>query len=616
MKDTKNLRLTALVCALALTSSLSATMLDESAVAKRVQTENVRMEKVRAAYPAFFASAYQQFPEIPAGVLEAIAYSKTRWNPVVPDTNGHADSGHMAKAFGVMALFDGATGFQNQIRDAAQLLGVSEHQVKFDTETNIRAQAALLARDMRGAGLKRASTPEQLSQVLALSLGLERTAQKSNAHSFAEESFAFGVLSALNQGADDHGVRLKARAIAFEKAFSVPALVRQRASFVRLDVSKDRIETNDFRVDVSSETLQSMTPINQAKSLDYGPALFQQSPNERARTVNPTNVVIHQMEGFYAGSIATFLVVGGTSAHYLIRDSDGQVTQMVRESRAGSHIASNNNYTIGIEQEGFRGQSNWYSDANYREVIAITKSICTRWTIACTSVFRGTATDTENVQATTMRIKGHQHYPDQAGQRTDPGRFFNWTRFANGIGGSTAFTGVLDDFETSEGRFNTEPAVSGSTVGIASSSSAERNSTRVKNGAWSEQIALRDNTATSANWKVRFLSGSGDPAQNRALQKGGGRLGFWAYTAAPGVTVQMGVDDSDGTEISTAKSLPTNAWTYFEWKLDDQTQWDAWVNGNGIITANTVTLDAIWFNRAQNANDVFIYIDDVRFVIQ
>lgn len=616
MQNLKLSLISAAICAMASTTAWSTPLREGAEVTKRVQAENLRMQSVRATYPAMFARAYQQYPEIPAGVLEAIAYSKTRWNPVLPDLETLAHSGHMAQAFGVMALFDGAPGFQNQIADAAKLLGVSEQQVKFDTETNIYAQAALLARDMRGAGLKKATTPEQLSQLLAQSLGLEASLQKSNVHRFAEESFAFGVLSALNQGADDHGVRLKARPIAFEKAFSTSALVRQRAPFVRLDVTKDRIETNDYALDARSETLHQKGVSDQAKSLDYGPALFQQSPNERARTVNPTHVVIHQMEGFYAGSIATFLVVGGTSAHYLIRDSDGQVTQMVRESRAGSHIALNNNYTIGIEQEGFRGQSNWYSDATYREVIAITKNICARWTISCASAYRGTATDSENIQATTMRIKGHQHYPDQAGQRTDPGRFFNWTRFANGIAASSAFTGVLDDFEAGEGRFNSEPAVSGSTVGIATTSSAERNSTRVKNGAWSEQIALRDNTATSANWKVRFLSGGGDPAQNRALQKGGGRLGFWAYTAAPGVSVQMGVDDSDGTEISTAKTLPTNAWTYFEWKLDDQTQWDAWVNGNGTITSNSVTLDAIWFNRAQNANDVFIYLDDVRFDIQ
>jgi N-acetyl-anhydromuramyl-L-alanine amidase AmpD len=382
-----------------------------------------------------------------------------------------------------------------------------------------------------------------------------------------------------------------------------------------LDVSQDKIETSAFKIDPISETLIDNAPV--AKSTDYGPALYVQSPNDNARTGGaPTHITIHQMEGYYDGSIATFLVPGGASAHYLIRDSDGQVTQMVRESRRGVHVYANNDYALGIEQEGFRGQSGWYSNATYREVIALTKNMCVRWSIPCTSVYRGAASDSENIQAFGMRIKGHQHFPDQAGQRTDPGRFFSWTRFADGIAGTTPSAGVLDSFESGEGRFADTPTASGSTVGISSASTAERNNARVKNGSWSEQIKLVDNTVSSASYQVRFLSGGGNPASNAKLQKAGGRLGFWAYTAAPGVSLQMAVDDSDGTERSTAKTLPTGVWTFVEWKLDDGAQWDAWVGGNGTITAAQVTLDSIWFLRAQNTTEIFIYIDDVQFKVQ
>ena len=77
------------------------------------------------------------------------------------------------------------------------------------------------------------------------------------------------------------------------------------------------------------------------------------------------------------------------------------------------------------------------------------------------------------------------------------------------------------------------------------------------------------------------------------------------------------MDDSDGTEQSIAKSLPVNTWTFFEWKLDDQAQWDAWAGAsNGTITAANVTLDAVIFKRVQNTNDIFIYMDDVSFRIQ
>lgn len=491
-------------------------------------------------------------------------------------------------------------------------------QLKTDTQANILGAAALLARDisLSHGSAKNAPAVEQIGAALRGSLGLAAMSRTEiGAH--LQDSLTYSVLQTLSQGVDDHGVRIQARPVALEQVLSVEALAVQKARFVSLDLSKGRVETKAFVIDPISETL-SQKSASLAKSTDYAPALYKQSPNEEARPANPTHITIHQMEGYYAGSIATFMQSGGVSAHYLIRDSDGQVTQMVREARTGYHVKGNNAYTLGIEQEGFRGQSGWYNAPTYREVIAITKNMCARWGIPCSSVYRGTATDTENIQATSLRIKGHQHYPGQAGTRTDPGRFFSWTRFADGIGGVTPNPGVLDSFESGEGRFADTPSASGSTIGISANSTAERNSARVRpgSGSWSEQIGLVDNTSSSANWEVRFLSGGGNPAENAKLQKAGGRLGFWAYTAAPGVTLAMAVDDSDGTERSISRALPANTWTFVEWKLDDGAEWDAWVGGNGFITASQVTLDAIWFFRAQNANPVYIYIDDVQFKVQ
>lgn len=585
-----------------------------------IASENARMLQVRASYSLMFAKAYARYPQIPIGVLEALAYNKTRWNPILP-TPAYLrgpENGHMAAAYGVMALADGQAPFANQIQQAAALTGMSETQIKLNSEANILAGAALLARDIDALGLRTKSggapALEQIGEVLRNSLGLSEYA-KSTIGQHVRDSFAYGVLSTIDKGIDDSGVHIKSAQVAFEKVFSMTRLAAQKARFVRLDVSQDSVETSAFEIDPISETLIDNAPV--AKSTDYGPALYVQSPNDNARSGGaPTHITIHQMAGYYDGSIATFLVPGGASAHYLIRDSDGQVTQMVRESRRGVHVYGNNDYALGIEQEGFRGQSGWYSDATYREVIALTKNMCARWSIPCTSVYRGAASDSENIQAFGLRIKGHQHFPDQAGQRTDPGRFFSWTRFADGIGGTAPSAGVLDSFEAGEGRFADTPTASGSTVGISTASTAERNNVRVKNGSWSEQIKLADSSATSASYQVRFLSGGGNPASNAKLQKAGGRLGFWAYTAAPGVTLQMAVDDSDGTERSLAKTLPTGVWTYLEWKLDDGAHWDAWVAGNGTITAAQVTLDSIWFLREQNTADLFIYIDDVQFKVQ
>jgi N-acetyl-anhydromuramyl-L-alanine amidase AmpD len=539
---------------------LSANVRAEQSVEAAIASNEAKMAIERQSYQRHFAAAYQQFPEIPVGVLESIAYTKTRWNNNQPGADFDDHHG-FAQIYGVMGLYRGQPGYQHQVANAAKLLGVSEAQVIADQRLNILGAAALIAQDLRAKNLSNA-TPEAMSSVIANAMGVALSLEKANSTvaNHVRDSFAYSVLHALNLGADDNGVLIKAKSIQFEKAFATKTLIEQRAPFITLDVSKDQVITSDYLIDPVSETLVVNPASNEAKSLakstDYGPALYQQSPFEGARTTgNPTHISMHQMEGFYAGSINEFLTsTREVSAHYLIRNSDGQVTQMVRESRRANHTFMHNNYTLGIEQEGFKGQSNWYSDANYTQAIAIVKNMCARWAISCSNVYRGAAGDAENIQATSLRIKGHQHFPDQGGNRSDPGRFFNWTRFANGISGTPAT--VLDSFETSEGRFDSEPTASGSTTGISTASSAQRNDVRVKNGAWSEQIRLVDNTATAADWNVRFLSGGGSPASNTSLQKAGGHIGFWVYTAAPGITAQLTADDSDGTEISTAKSIP------------------------------------------------------------
>ena len=586
----------------------------EAAIATSEQAQTLE----RTRYQVYFQQAYLQYPEIPAGILESIAHTKTRWNNV--QASSLFDDHHgFAQIFGVMGLYRGQPGYVDQVGDAAKLLGVTQDQVIGDQRINILAAAALLAADLKARGLRKAA-PEELSEVLEAAMGLSVATQKGNVAEHVRESFAYSVLSALDKGADDNGVKIAARKIAYEKAFSVQTLIAQRAPFVSLDLSKDAVEVRSLSIDPITETLIDNQAKSLAKSTDYGPALYQQSPYEGARiNGNPTHISVHQMEGFYAGSISEFLTgTAQVSAHYLIRNSDGQVTQMVREARRANHTFRNNDYTLGIEQEGFKGQSNWYSNANYTALIGIVKNMCARWAISCTNVYRGSATDAENIQATSLKIKGHQHFPDQGGNRSDPGRFFNWTRFADGIGGVVnPGATLLDSFESSEGHFDSVPTASGSTVGISSASTAERNNTRFKNGSWSQQIALKDNTATAVDYFVRFLSGGSTPSQNATLQKAGGRIGLWLYTAAPGISVSLTVDDSDGTEQSIAKLVPVNTWTFFEWKLDDQAEWDAWAGAsNGTITAANVTLDAVIFKRAQNSNDIFIYMDDVSFRIQ
>ena len=614
---------------------------DEAQLLATLDQEERRLAPQRAAFVQHFRTAYRQYPAIPAGTLEALAYVQSRWMHMLPE-HDHQDEAHnrMPAAWGVMGLYHGE-GFADQVSEGARLLGVSADKVRTDPQTNILAAAALLdaqiRRDHPQAGslrtLKSAPlSPEAIRPALARYAGYSASPLAGGeVDNFARNSFAFDVLLAQDRGVDDRGIKVPERAIAWEEAFDARQLVTMRAPMVRLDVASDRIEIEGHAIDPVSETLvrgtadQPATDVGIA-STDYGPAIWKpaHSTNYTAsRSAAVSAVTVHTTQGSYAGAISWFQnSTANVSAHYVIRSSDGQVTQMVRNSHTAWHVGNQNSYTLGIEHEGWVNNSSWYTDAMYSASAALVRNFCSKYSaISCTSAYKGAASSGINVLATSVKIKGHQHYSGQT--HTDPGINWNWSKYYNlinpgGGGGGTnppsGSTTYLDRFETSVGRFNTSPTYSGSTTGIATSSTASRDCTTQKNGSCSLRVLLKDNTATTANWSVRLLSGGGTPGSNASLTRSTGKVGFWVWTGGTGMSVRVGIDDSDGTERSNARSIPANSWTYVSWSLADAAQWSAWSGGNGSITAASVTLDAIWLERANTAYDVNVYIDDVQVV--
>src|SRR5581483_3283047 len=112
------------------------------------------------------------------------------------------------------------------------------------------------------------------------------------------------------------------------------------------------------------------------------------------------------------------------------RSCDGQITQMVREADVAYHARTANPYTIGIAHEGYMEQGNkWYTDKMYQSSAALVRNICSRLNIDEAACYRGMATPGSNFLPVTVRIKGHQHYSGNT--QTDPGRYWNWTKYAN-----------------------------------------------------------------------------------------------------------------------------------------------------------------------------------------
>lgn len=620
----------------------------DATLAARLNAEEAALKPQRQAFQHYFHEAYARYPAIPVGTLESIAYVQSRWLNMQPDPHqSQAETHlHMPAAYGVMGLYAGQ-GFADQVTEGAHLLGVSPTLVRTDARTNILAAAALLnaeigkdlpalnAHSRLDARGRRLTTPEEVRPALMRYAGFAASpveaARASAIGDYARTSFAYDVLLAQDRGVNDRGIVVPERAIEWDRAFDIKQLIKLRAPMVRLDVTNDRIETADYEIDPISETLRARVKAsrantsalaargrNRSASADYSGAIWNpaHSSNYSSRTQAVSAVVIHTAQGSYAGTISWFKnPSANVSAHYVIRSSDGQVTQMVRNANKAWHVGNHNGYTLGIEHEGYVNNSSWYTTAMYNSSAALVRNFCAKYSaITCSSAYKGAPSSGIKVLAASVKIKGHQHY--SGGTHTDPGINWNWSKYYGllnpGSGGPTGKTKYLDRFESSVGHFNTSPSYSGSTTGISSASSAARDCGTHKYGNCSLRVLLKDNKSTSSNWAVRLLSASGSPGSNTPLTRANGTIGFWVWSGGSGTSVGVGIDDSDGTERSTTKTIPANKWTYVSWSLPTSSHWNAWVGGNGAITAGTVKLDAIWVYHANTAYDVNVYIDDVQ----
>ena len=146
-------------------------------------------------------------------------------------------------------------------------------------------------------------------------------------------------------------------------------------------------------------------------------------------------VVIHTAEGSYSGTYSWFAnCSAGASAHYVVRSSDGQITQMVKEEDVGWH-AGNWDYnlrSVGIEHEGFVSDCGYYTNAMYAASAALTVDIAAR----------------QGVPLDRSHIIGHDEVPDPygsgyggAGHHTDPGSCWDWDYYMSLLNGGTSTSG-------------------------------------------------------------------------------------------------------------------------------------------------------------------------------
>ncbi|MCB9754771.1 MAG: N-acetylmuramoyl-L-alanine amidase [Myxococcales bacterium] len=134
------------------------------------------------------------------------------------------------------------------------------------------------------------------------------------------------------------------------------------------------------------------------------------SSNYSQGGINPEFIVVHTMQGYYAGSMSWFQnPAANVSAHFVMRASDGEVTQMVKLNDKAWHVGNYNGKCLGIEHEGWVDEPDeWYTWAAYTSSAMLTRWMADR---------HGIALDRDH-------IIGHVEVPGAS--HTDPGPGWNW----------------------------------------------------------------------------------------------------------------------------------------------------------------------------------------------
>ena len=157
---------------------------------------------------------------------------------------------------------------------------------------------------------------------------------------------------------------------------------------------------------------------NPADPSDYGNYDLASRP---ADGLDVRYIVVHDTEVLYEPTIALFQnPLAYVSAHYVLRSSDGEVTQMVGTDDVAWHAGNwwVNSHGIGFENEGFALQGyDWYTRQQYRSQARLIRYLADRY----------------DIPLDRAHVIGHDEVPGptaafQAGMHWDPGPYFDWAR--------------------------------------------------------------------------------------------------------------------------------------------------------------------------------------------
>ncbi|WP_411576902.1 N-acetylmuramoyl-L-alanine amidase [Streptomyces sp. SCSIO ZS0520] len=392
--------------------------------------------------------------QVPRDLLVALGYSETH-------LDGHDGKPSQARGYGVMHLTDNPD--QHTLRTAAELTGLDPAALRRDTRANIRGAAAVLREYADDLGLDAAERRDPAAWYPAIAR-YSGAGNDSTARLYADAVYTF-----LAQG-------VRARTPEGEQ-LGVP---RQR-------ITPDRGRYEDVTsLDARPATGGKQTADASVLSEDYPPARWIPAAAgnyARGRSAAIRTIVIHVTQGSYAGSISWFQnPASGVSAHYILRSSDGEVTQMVRDGDTAYHARSANPSALGIEHEGYVSDPSWFTDAMYRSSAALTRHLA----------------DRHGIPKDRAHIVGHNEVPGN--DHTDPGPHWNWNYYMSLVqsGGGLKLGGSPTDF-SGDGKADVVTFTHGAAADVyaATSTGSGFSGTTVK---WNDYFALSGEVPSSGDF--------------------------------------------------------------------------------------------------------------------
>ncbi|NBO59929.1 MAG: T9SS C-terminal target domain-containing protein [Flavobacteriia bacterium] len=365
-----------------------------------------------------FTSLYQQYPSVPKGFVEAYAFTHTRMHAL--EKSEPLSCSNIPQPFGILGLFDeGNHYFIENAKKISQLSGISVQTMKASEEQQLAAFAKTCEILIQHPINQELSEGETIYQLMAQ---LSEIPRSNAGNLYAFESSVFSIFQFLQDEEMAAKYGFPQRNFDLKHIFGDENYEVLSSSHIQLQ--PNRVESKNGAVYNSS--------IASIKSADYGPALWNPAPNCNFSSRNGTAisaVTIHTVQGSYSGAISWGLNCNAqVSYHYVIRSSDGQVTQMVLESNKAWHVGTANPYTIGIEHEGYVSNAAWYTNAMYQSSANLVKEITqSGYGINPLRTYDGTSSSSGQVLGDCLKIKGHQHYANQT--HTDPGINWNWPKY-------------------------------------------------------------------------------------------------------------------------------------------------------------------------------------------